>query len=357
MNILDDLNKIKQLDPKNVYTSVELLSAQVKQAWEEVSAITFPEDYQKINKIVFSGMGGSALAAYVLKSLYLNDITLPFEIVNDYHLPAYVDSHTLVILGSYSGTTEETLSSALEARQKNALATGLTTGGDLASFFRENNYPAYIYDPKNNPSAQPRLGTGYGIAALISIFTKLNLLNVTSKEIEDTVLYIKSLKEKYTLSVPLNNNPAKKLALNLYQKTPLIITAGHLTNTGRVIRNQIHETSKSFASWYDLPELNHHLLESLQNPQNIGSQAVVFIIDSALYPSKIALRIKVSEQVFVKNNLTCFTFKPVAGDKLSQCLEVIVFGGYLSFYLAMLNGVDPSRIPWVDYFKSELKKS
>lgn len=356
MTILDDIVKIKKLDSKNVLGSMELLSAQIKQAWKEVAAISFPKSYYQVNKIVLSGMGGSALGAYVLKSLYNYKLNVPFEIVNDYHLPAFVDKQTLVILSTYSGTTEETLSCAEDARLKKAQITGLTTGKNLAQFLKSNNYPGLIYNPVNNPSGQPRLGTGYSIASLLGIFHKLGFLKVSNREIENAVSRIQDGNKKYTLTIDLINNPAKQLAKKLFQKMPVIITAGHLTNTGRVFRNQIHETAKSAASWYDLPELNHHLLESLSNPKKSEEDVKFIIIDSDLYPERIIQRIKITKQVINKNKLEYFTFKPQDKDKLAQVFEVISYGAYVSFYLAMLNGVDPSKIPWVDYFKNELTK-
>src|SRR5690349_13251814 len=121
MQNLDDRNEIKKLDTVNVLGSIEQLGDQSKQAWEEVHALQFPEQYKKATSIVFSGMGGSALGAYVTKAMYMDTLMVPFEIVNDYHLPPYVNKDTLVILSSYSGTTEETLFSAQEALDKGAM--------------------------------------------------------------------------------------------------------------------------------------------------------------------------------------------------------------------------------------------
>ena len=43
-----------------------------------------------------------------------------------------------------------------------------------------------------------------------------------------------------------------------------------------------------------------------------------------------------------------------ARARLGQVFEVLALGSFLSLYLAVLYDVDPSVIPWVDYFKQKL---
>src|SRR3990167_10263376 len=111
---LDDCALIKKLDQKDVLASIQLLSKQCQQAWYESQAVNFPQQYKDIDNIVISGMGGSIYGARIVKSLYESAAMskLSIDIVNNYWLPGYVNSRSLVILSSYSGNTEETLTVA-----------------------------------------------------------------------------------------------------------------------------------------------------------------------------------------------------------------------------------------------------
>ncbi len=353
---LDDSRLIKKLDPQNVLGSIEQLGFQCKQAWEDVNKIQFPDKYRKISNIVFSGMGGSALGAYVLKSLFIDKLSVPFEIVDDYHLPAYINQTTLVILASYSGTTEETLSCALEAKIKKVCVTGLTTGGELADFFNENNAPAYIIQPKFNPSNQPRLGTGYSVFGQMAILNKLKLLNVSQKEVTSTLSILNSGNDKFGTNNKTETNPAKMLATNWQQKIPIIVAAEFLTNTGRVIRNQLHESAKSFAAYHDIPELNHHLMEGLTNPKNNPQLLSFLFLNSRNYSAKIRQRMAITKEVISKQKIEVNEYTPTSSSLINQAFECIQFGAYTNYYLALLYGINPSKIPWVDYFKKRLKE-
>ncbi|HSA84096.1 MAG TPA: SIS domain-containing protein, partial [Patescibacteria group bacterium] len=139
---LNNTNKIKEIDPRDTLGSTELLLEQCETAWKEVSSLDLPPHLGDITNIVFCGMGASIYGAQVLKALQGPEMPYPTEVVSDYFLPNYVDEHTLVVLTSYSGSTEEVLSCAEEAKSKGAKMVVLTKGGKLGEFAKENNVPA-----------------------------------------------------------------------------------------------------------------------------------------------------------------------------------------------------------------------
>ncbi len=117
---LNDLAKIKELDPQDTVGSTELFPQQLEAAWQQIKDLQIPNDLGSIKTIVFCGMGASIYGALVVKALLGSKFPYPTEVVTDYHLPEYVDQNTLVVLTSYSGSTEEVLSCAQEAKDKNA---------------------------------------------------------------------------------------------------------------------------------------------------------------------------------------------------------------------------------------------
>lgn len=345
-----DLNNplsFKHLDPKDVYGSTGLLAEQVKQVLDDFKNINVSDDFKNIKNIVISGMGGSAYGGHVALSLLKNDLSVPIYINNDYTLPTFVGKNSLVILISYSGSTEETLACAIEAKQKSAKISGITAGGELGDFLKENSVFYYIFDPKNNPSGQPRLGTGYTVFGTLSLINKLGLFKDITPDINTAVSELEETLEEI-----------KENAIDMSQKIlgfiPIIFSAEFLDGNAHILRNQFNETSKTFSAFSQIPELNHHLLEGLKYPSD--KKMKVLFINSNLYSPSIQKRIELTKDVVSKNNIEWLEYYPNGSNKISQILNFLSFGGYATFYLGVLYGEDPSLIPWVDYFKKQLKK-
>jgi glucose/mannose-6-phosphate isomerase len=304
--------------------------------------------------IVFSGMGGSSLGAYVIRAMFSDTLPVPFDIVNDYRLPAYAGKKTIVILGSYSGTTEETLSGAQDARRRGCLLTGLASGGALADLFRAAKSPAYIFEPRHNPSNQPRLGTGYMLFGQMTLLSQMGFLMISRKELKELLQTLAAGNEQYGLSAPTAANRAKQLAIRWIEKIPVIVGGEFLSQVGRVIRNQLHESAKNYADYHVIPELNHHLMEGLQYPRKLKDIGVFLFLASPRYSERIQKRFSITADVVRKQGLAVEEFVPRSEGRIAQTFECIQFGAYVNYYMAILRGLDPSRIPWVDYFKAQL---
>src|SRR5579863_2645842 len=183
---LNDTEAIEKLDPVDTIGITEKLLEQCQAAWEQVNALDVPK-HEDIQTVVFCGMGASIYGALVLKSLLGTEIQFPTEVISDYFLPDYVGKNTLVVLTSYSGTTEEVLSCAEEAKAKEANMMIITKGGPLAEFARDNNIPAYIFDGKLNSGSVPRLGAGYTILGLIGSLNKANVIDIDEQAITQAI--------------------------------------------------------------------------------------------------------------------------------------------------------------------------
>lgn len=349
MNNPDDLKKIKALDKKNAFDSIKQLPQQINQAWIESFAIDFPPEYKNVNNIVIAGMGGSTYGGRIVKSLYdgAEFTKVPIELANNYWLPGYVNEKTLVILSSYSGNTEETIACATEAKAKGAKITGITSGGILGDFLKSNNFPAYIFNPVHNPCGQPRIGVGYMVTGLLGMLAKLGFIPVGIEEINRTISFLRNT----------DLNPMKDLAQKLTDKIPVIIVSDFLGGAAYAIRNPFHETAKQFALYFTIPELNHHLLEGLSFPDKIKNFLYFIFFESNIYDGRNAKRMKLTRDVVGKNNVASETISLKGDSALTQVFELIAWGGWVTFYLAIIHGIDPSEIPWVDYFKKELKKA
>ncbi|MDP3971066.1 MAG: SIS domain-containing protein [bacterium] len=342
-------DKIKQLDSQNMLGSIDQLASQVKHAWDAVKQIEVPEHYKECKNIVLFGMGGSALGMDIIKAVYSNQITVPIHIQNDYAVPKFVDKNSLVILSSYSGTTEEVVATASEVAELTDRILVVTTGGKLSELMEEKKYPGYLIEPTFNPCGQPRIAVGYATIGLLGLLNNVGLVKLSDQNIDDVVHFLEGNRE-------LLRDDAMRVASDTEQYIPVYIGSEFLAGNVHVMSNQTNENGKHFSTWKLIPELNHHLLEGLENPAGNTDKIRFIFLESNLYHVRNQKRYEVTKQVLEELKMTYSVFVPTANNELLQSFETLQWGSYLSFYLSVLNNIDPSPIPWVDYFKDALKK-
>ncbi len=355
---LDDTKKVLKIQGGDkVIKSVDYFPKQLLTSWQESQKVTIPKDYKNINAVVVCGMGGSRFPALIIKELFKEEINVPFVVNDDYNLPGFVNKNTLVVLSSYSGTTEEVITCAHKALKKGAKLMGISAGGEVASFLKQQGNPAYVFEPTLNPSGQPRIGVGYAVGGQLGLLTKLEIIKIETKKITSAIKNLEAILADLKLNVVKSKNPAKKLAEELYQKYPYYIVSEFLTGVGNAVANQTNETAKSISSFRIIPELNHHLMEGLKFPDILKSAAVFVFFHSSLYSPPIQKRFKITRDVVEQNKIRTIWYKLKGKNKIEQALELLGLGGYLTMYLSTLYEQDPTVIPYVDYFKKKLKES
>jgi glucose/mannose-6-phosphate isomerase len=354
---LDSLSEIKLLDSQNMLGSIEKVPNQVLQIIEEIKNITIPMSYKKINHIAFLGMGGSTLGAHCIRAAFESSLSVPFEIVNDYHIPAFIGKQSLVFVVSYSGTTAEPLAALTEAKKKGAKIIIISSGGDLAKVAKRLKIPALIFKTTNNPCGSPRMGLGYTIFGPLLILAKLKLIAISTGEIQTVFQTLTRYGQEFGVAKNHEVNQAKLAAESLLGKSVWYIGANHLAGSVHVAANQMNENAKRFAGWFAIPELNHHLLEGLVFPKENSATLSFVLVESTLYDKRVQKRFAITKEILQKNNIAVFPYPAQEKTKLLQVAELLVFSSYVSFYSALLEGIDPTAIPVVDYFKSVLNKA
>jgi glucose/mannose-6-phosphate isomerase len=334
-----------------VLDSIKLLPEQLIDGY--LSKISLPKSYKNIDKIIVSGMGGSNLGAHILSSVLEHELKIPLLINADYEIPACVDRNTLFIASSYSGNTEETIAAYKEARKQKAKLLILTADNksELAKLAEKDKNPLVLFSIKNNPSDQPRYGLPSAVAALLHIIYLTGAIKNQGNELKTIIKHLDNWGNGLLPSK--SNNTANKLAHQLIAHNILIMTGGFLAGSAHTLRNQFNENSKNFACYLILPELNHYALEGLEKPS--GKNLACLCFESTLYSPTVQKRLKLTTTVMKKNEVTVIKHKLKGKNKLEQALEMLQLGAWITYYLAELNGVDPIAIPWVDWFKKELK--
>ncbi|NTU99012.1 hypothetical protein HGA64_03340 [Candidatus Falkowbacteria bacterium] len=357
--MLDDLNRIKQFDTGKVAESISSLAEQMQQVLEEAKLIKIPESYKDITQIVVKGMGGSNLGAHIIKDALADKLPVPLNISAGYDIPASVNSKTLYVLSSYSGTTEEVLSVYNEVKKREAKIIAIVSEGNsqLEKIIKDDNIPAYIFKPKYNPSNQPRLGLGYSIFGIASLLSSTGIFDFDRAILEGIIRNLQTWDESLQLSTPTKNNPAKTIASAIYKKQPILVGAEFIGGNLRAFRNQICENSKNFASFLVLPDLNHFAMEGLANPASNTETLSFVFFDSNLYHPRIQKRARLTKEVIKNNNIPVIEHLLMGETPLEQSFELLQLGSWTSFYLGILNQVNPVEIKWVDWFKQKLAEN
>lgn len=355
---LDDKKALLELQGGDtVLQSIDNFPKQLEQSWQESKEINLPSSYKNVKNIVVCGMGGSRFPALIIKHLFKEELRVPLVLNDNYTLPGFVNEQTLVLLSSYSGTTEEVLACAKAALNKEASILGITTGGDLATLLKQEEKPIYVFNPAHNPSGQPRIGVGYAIGGILGLLHQLDLVRIDSKKVESAIISLSTLLQSDFIDVRSEKNPAKQMAQKLFCHYPYYIVSEFLTGCGNALANQTNETAKVISSFRVIPELNHHLMEGLKFPKEHPPLALFVFFNSSLYSAPVQKRFEITKDVVEQNEIETYWHTLRGKTKIEQAFELVGFGGYLTMYLSALYGQDPTVIPFVDYFKKKLKES
>lgn len=355
MDILDSRDQIAKIDSENVLGSVEQLPEQCQDAWKQTSSIQVPDSYRDVDNVVMCGMGGSGLGARVIESVYARELKIPLVRINSYDLPSFVNERTLVSCSSYSGSTEETIENANQAIARHAKWMAIGTGGKLLELAKEHSVPFYQINSAHNPSNQPRMAIGYSVVGQLVLAAHTGVISIVGGDIDEIVKVMNTTIDKNKVEVSDIKNSSKMLAQQMKGKIVVYVASEHLTGAMHVVNNQQNENAKNISVDFQIPELNHHLMEGLKHPSaNSGNILFVFAF-SNLYPPRIQKRFQITKQVVEKNGISTFSIQLTATNMLSQAFELIQLGAYANFYLSILYGQNPAPIPWVDWFKEQMK--
>jgi glucose/mannose-6-phosphate isomerase len=350
---LDNTEVYKRLDPASMRERIRELPQQCLKAWQQALDFKLPTGYSNIDKVVILGMGGSAIGGDLLKSLSALEKNALVLVHRDYDLPPFVNAKTLVIASSYSGMTEETLSAFNQVLSTPAKKLALTTGGKLKAIAEQNKIPVFTIDYVSSP----RAAVGHSFLPLLGICQKLGIVSDKSKDVAEMAQVLKDLQSTIDENCPLKLNPAKQLAIKLYNHLAVIYGAGFLAPAAQRWKTQINENSKAWAFYEILPELNHNATVGYEFPADLAQRLfVVFLRSPRLHPRTL-LRYKLTAEMLTNAKVSHETIEARGESPLSQMMSLVFFGDWVSYYLALLNDTDPSPVKVIDYLKKRLAES
>ena len=354
--VLDNLARISELDSQGmfqmVYNWAELVEDLLQHSFEVPEQTTVSQytiSYtEPVSQIVICGMGGSAVSGDYLRTYLEKVLNLPIIIQRNYNIPAFVSKNTLLILISYSGNTEETISCLIAALKKSAKIVGIGSGGNLADFCKNHNLPFFPI-----PSGfQPRASFPLLFFPLLKILDTMNLIPYDQSAIDETISIFRQMRQEFHIERPTTDNQAKQIAQKLHRRIPVIWSPfGCIANR---MKCQLNENSKILAMAEELPELNHNHIVGLESWTEDNPFIVIAFRFQAEHPN-VKLRFEITKEIVGKK----VEFVEIAArgrNLLSQLFSATYFGDYISMYLAILNNQDPNTVDSIVYLKQQLEQ-
>lgn len=355
MPSLDSINYINDYDRSGMASVIKSFPDQCRNAKMIGSLARIPESLKvKHRNIVCTGMGGSAIGADIARSYLAGEVKAPMYVNRNFTLPAFVGKGSLVVVSSYSGNTEETISAFNDARRRRARIIVITSGGKLARMARKLSLPIVII-----PSGlQPRAAIGYSFFTLITILSRIGVIADKTDEISEAITVLARL-DGYNLGpeVPVYKNIAKKIARQIYLKIPVIYSGqDHMDAVGTRWRGQLAENAKTIAFSNVFPEMAHNEIVGWRYPKKLLKEFVMVILKDRGDNSGVARRMEIVERIVKRQGAKVIEVSSVGKGLLARIFSLIYIGDYVSFYLAMLNNCDPTPVESIAYLKKELAK-
>lgn len=347
---LDDRTHFELLDTQNMLAEIEQLPDYLENAWQKGLSLPLP-DWKGIERVVITGMGGSAIAADLLAAFLQPTCKAPIHVHRDYGLPAWATGgETLVIASSHSGITEETLDSFETGIKNNCHLMTIGTGGILAQRAQKVDAPAWIFE---HPG-QPRSAVGHSFGMLLAAFHRLGLTSDPSSELEKTLAEMRNQQKLLATHIPASTNPAKRLAGQLLGRWINIIGSEVLAPVARRWKGQFNELAKAGAGFDSLPEADHNSLAGLTNPEGTLDHTVTIFLNAGSYHARNQLRMKLTQKAYMLSGLNTNDYNAPGESPMAQQWSALHFGDYTAYYLAMAYGEDPTPVLLLQEFKQQL---
>jgi glucose/mannose-6-phosphate isomerase len=298
-------------------------------------------------------MGGSAIGADLIKDYLRDEIKVTIYVNRDYTIPDFVGRDSLVFACSYSGNTEETLSAYSRAKKNGAKVIAVTSGGKLEKLARKNR-DLVVSIPQGYP---PRCALGYSFIPPLLLLGKLRLIKNKESDIDEMIALVEKIrKTSVGADIPDNKNLAKRIAKKVFSRFPVVYASDRLGVVVTRWKGQFAENAKSLSSGHMYSEMNHNEIVGWHNPKDLLRRFLIIQLRDGKDHPRIIKRMDITKKILKKQGFEVMEIESRGGGLLSRMLSLMYIGDFVSFYLAVLNHVDPTPVKRITYLKKELAK-
>ena len=353
MERLNDVAAIERLDSQGMFRATYRMPDHIRDAMSLLDDVDISNQMMDIQNVVITGMGGSAIGGNLLRVYSLDRVSIPVIVSRSYTLPFFVSEKTLVIVSSYSGNTEETLSAYETAKRRKAKIISICTGGKLKEFSLRDGYPVITI----REGLSPRAAIAYSFIPLVMLFGKMGLLSDLRDEMEESIELLEKIREEYKPEIPFEDNLAKKLAYRLYGKLPVFYGSTGITEViAERWKGQISENSKAPAYFNFFPELNHNEIVGTDYPRELLKQFEIIMLKDMEDHPRNRMRMEITKNLLKEVVSGVSEIESRGKSRMARMFSLIMLGDYISEYLAVLYGVDPTPVAKINLLKDELSK-
>jgi len=353
MSGLNNLKRVVEADPAQMLSLAWALPEQSLDAWERGLAWKIPAAWSQSQQLMILGMGGSAIGADLLTGFWGEAVKVPIAVNRTYNIPKWVGPKTLVLVCSYSGNTEETISAAHQARAQGARIAVLTSGGKLARWAKQNRLPLQLI-PTGLP---PRTAVGYMAFVPLGLLMRLKWIKKDQLKVVRACTAVRRyISNQLDLTVPESKNPAKKIAQALKGRLPILYGAAQGWE-GVVFRwrTQLEENAKTIAFHHIFPEATHNEISGWVHPEAvIAKSTALFLSDRAVHP-RTRRRMEFTRKIIAREGARTLNVTVPGPDPFARMLSLVALGDFVSIYLAILYGEDPTPVVRVEALKKHMK--
>ncbi|MBI1798518.1 MAG: bifunctional phosphoglucose/phosphomannose isomerase [Candidatus Eisenbacteria bacterium] len=338
-------------DPGGMLARIEALADQVGQALERGAAAPWGPRGITPDLLAVGALGGSAIAADLTAGLYGDRLPHPLVVVREYRWPAFVTRASLTLLCSYSGDTEETLSLYRQAGERGVPRAAVSSGGRLTEWCERDRVPLTRV-PGGSPPRAALFGSWVGLTGLLH---GLGWIEDPAPAWREAAAVLAAGALALGGRSPEAANPAKRIARSFGQKRLFIYAASErLGPVVTRVRNQINENAKLLSHSALVPELNHNEIVGWEIPGEGHAGSAVLVLRDREDAAQVSKRLTLTAEYATSRGATVHEWSSIGEGRLARLASLVQFGDYLSFYLALLNGADPTPIPSIDEFKRRL---
>ena len=349
---LDSAARLERLDPEGMGSRIESLAAQVR-----AGAIIAAEAIRHIaphrpRRVALCGMGGSAIAGDLLRSLSDREGVVPVHAVRHYQPPSWLTPEDFLIFSSYSGETEETIAAYRALRPLGARCVVIAAGGALVARARSDGVPVALLPP----GIPPRAALGYSFSTLAHVTHHVGALADAGHRLEVAAEALDRATTAWSRDVVQSRNPAKQLAIRLVGRPVLLVASQRTAEpVARRWKGQLNENAKHLAWTSELPEMSHNEVDGFANPRGFAGRITAILIRDPEDHPRIARRFEWLAAHLRRRAVRVESVTLEGEDPMTRLLWGCSFGDFVSFYLAILNGADPSPLPGVTALKRALR--
>jgi len=351
VNTLDRLETFERLDVSGMRYLVAGLPEQCRVAWDAGQQWAIPTSFDKPSRVVVLGMGGSAIGGDLLSTLAARTSSVPIQVVRGY-LPPPTDERTLVVASSFSGETEETLEAFNLALQSPGMHLAITSGGRLGRLAEAMGYAVL----RQHFEGMPRAAFGWGLLPLLSVLQRLGVLQIEEAAVHTALGELERAAADWGLDCPGTENAAKQIATRLHGRIPLIIGPELFEVVARRWAGQLNENAEQWAFHVALPEADHNLIAGFGQPAIAKDALHVLFLDSAALHERNRLRVRLTAAALDEAGIAHDELLIGGAEPLDAILRASYLGDWVSLYLAMLNGVDPTPVEPLARLKVEMAR-